>query len=82
MFSFYIINSSKLVNQFNLLILKQELFYLQKNTLAHTKDITGAKLDNQKAKALGYRLEDIEQLEEWIIEVEDIGYVKFIKQWD
>lgn len=48
----------------------------------HTKDIAGAKLDNQKAKALGYRPQDIEELEEWIIEVEDIGYDKFIKQWD
>ena len=48
----------------------------------HTQDITGAKLDTQKAKALGYRLEEIEQLEEWIIEVEEIGYDDFIKQWE
>ena len=47
----------------------------------HTQDLAGSMSDNKKAEELGYDKYQVEQLEEWLDSVEEIGYDEFSKQY-
>ena len=48
----------------------------------HTQDLEGSKKDNRKAEELGYDVYQVEQLNEWLDSVEEMGYDEFSKQFD
>jgi hypothetical protein len=48
----------------------------------HTQDLEGSKKDNRKAEELGFDEDGVEQLDEWIETVEEIGYDAFNEQWE
>lgn len=49
----------------------------------HTQDLDGARKDLDQAEELGYsNSRELEDLDEWIEEVRDIGYESFMSQWD
>ena len=48
----------------------------------HTQDLEGSKKDNRKAEELGYDEYQVEQLDEWLDSIEEMGYDEFSKQFD
>ena len=48
----------------------------------HTKDLEGSKKDNKKALELGYDEYQVEQLDDWIDSVTEMGYDEFMNQFD
>ena len=60
----------------------KEAYFNRAMSKFHLQDLTGAKKDNEKARGLGYDLIQVNQLEEYIEEVKDIGYDVFMKEWE
>jgi tetratricopeptide (TPR) repeat protein len=60
----------------------KEAYFNRAMSKFHLQDLTGAKKDNEKARELGYDLIQVNQLEEYIEEVKDIGYDVFMKEWE
>ena len=60
----------------------KEAYFNRAMSKFHLQDLTGAKKDNEKARELGYDLIQVNQLEEYIKEVKDIGYDVFMKEWE
>ena len=60
----------------------KEAYFNRAMSKFHLQDLKGAKKDNEKAKGLGFDLGQVNQLEEYIEEVKDVGYDVFMKEWE
>ena len=48
----------------------------------HTKDFEGSRKDNKKAEKLGYDTHQIDQLDDWLDDVQEYGYDSVMEQFN
>lgn len=57
-------------------------FFNRAMSKLHTKDFDGSRKDNKKAAKLGFDIFQVDQLDDWLDEVEEFGYEALMERYD